>query len=416
VQWKTETQLRVEYGDVLGSEVDAALLRVAQDLDAGLHAVDPPPALWSAAWRLPEAAAGSGPCQPAAWLPRGEQDRPLPPPTLTTSKPGGSDPSVLGGDRKWRVHTKLYAAFTLVAACAILLATSVTMAGPTQASITNLGPPLAVQSTNAAFPLSGFHRTNTSLSAHRLPVILFIGTLAGPIGVGTFNVFDHKSAVERWPVIKALDQFGSLTGVRPAPSLCQKDAPTRLNVCQVATYDWSHAGYRSRYLVFDHKDLLDRRDRPLQTLSPAERALYSRYSRDPGQFTFFPGKPDYVVSTVENSNSPGGATSTRQLPLLLVGNYLQTVSQITISGDFEETLTSMARDDLGNVQTVQSGVSFATVQKALLHSKNPRNTQLIPDVNAEANIITALICHATKNQPTSVCNRPTIKQILKSVK
>jgi len=388
---RSESELKAGYPDLLDGADDPALLHVAQVLDAGynLH-------------RAPAGIRSLAPVRPAGHV-WDALDR--------LGYPERAEPV---GPKRWHIHTKLYAAFTLVAACAVLLATGVSIAG--QNSITNLGPPLPVQSTNANFPLSGFHRINTSLNRHGRPVLLVIGTLAGPIGHGTFNVFDHKSAVERWPVIKALDQFGTFTGVRAAPALCQKDATTGHIVCQVATYDWSRAAYRSRYLVFEHKDLLDRQDRSFQTLSPTERVLYNRYSRNPGRWTLFPGRPDYVVGTVANSNSPGGATSIRQLPLLLVGNYLQTVSQVAISGDFEDTLTGSARDASGNLPNVQNGLSFATVQKALLHGKNPRDTQLILDVNSEANIITALICHATKGQPKSVCTRPTIKQILKYVR
>jgi hypothetical protein len=51
-----------------------------------------------------------------------------------------------------------------------------------------------------------------------------------------------------------------------------------------------------------------------------------------------------------------------------------------------------------------------------LTGKDPAGTHGVEDVNAEASIITALICHADGERPSSVCKRPTIEAILKDVK
>jgi hypothetical protein len=62
-------------------------------------------------------------------------------------------------------------------------------------------------------------------------------------------------------------------------------------------------------------------------------------------------------------------------------------------------------------------MTFAQVQSALISGKEPwSNSTLVADVNAEANAITALICHADGKKPASVCSRPAIKVILKHVK
>ena len=59
-------------------------------------------------------------------------------------------------------------------------------------------------------------------------------------------------------------------------------------------------------------------------------------------------------------------------------------------------------------------LSFSTVQQALIHGRvagsGPRS--LVPDINIETNILTALICHVDRLQPASVCNRPAIRQLL----
>ena len=61
---------------------------------------------------------------------------------------------------------------------------------------------------------------------------------------------------------------------------------------------------------------------------------------------------------------------------------------------------------------------FADIQQSLAtgHPVDGLPASLIPDVNTAANIITALICHADGKKPTSVCGRPVIRAILRSVK
>ncbi len=297
----------------------------------------------------------------------------------------------------WRMHTKLYAAFTLVVTSAILLATGATMAGPTQASITNLGRPLPVQSTNSGFPLSGFHRLTPALLPPRgKPQLTFIGTLE-----------DALSAGERWPVVKALDQFGTLSNVSPATRTCYRRPEIGQDVCYDPTFNWAHARYRSKYLAFDHVDLLDQKRHAYQRPSKRELDLYNRYVRNPHPvFKPNPKIDPYGANSVDGSGS-------RRFPLVAIGDYVQTNSQVIISGDFQESRSTP--------QVIgYSGLPFDTVRNALVSGTDPKNTGLynhpVEDVNAEANIMTALICHATRNQPTSVCTRPTIRLILKSVR
>jgi hypothetical protein len=116
-------------------------------------------------------------------------------------------------------------------------------------NILDLGRPTNTVSPLTAFPLSGFHHVGKPLHRGSRAELIFLGTQLG----GT-------SSVERWPVIKTLTQFGSLRGVRSVDGKCQA-APIGpykgQTYCGVPTYDWSHASFQSRYLYFDHKDLLD---------------------------------------------------------------------------------------------------------------------------------------------------------------
>lgn len=66
-----------------------------------------------------------------------------------------------------------------------------------------MGKPMNTVSTRAYFPLSGFHAGAPALRNDFRPEVLFIGTL---------DPHDEYSAIERWPVLKALEQFGSFSG------------------------------------------------------------------------------------------------------------------------------------------------------------------------------------------------------------
>ncbi len=369
---KADSVTREIYADVLGENNDPAMVRLVQDLEWGYTSVTVPPAV------------------------RSKPPRPAPGQLPELRRTGSTWTDM---PRRWRLHTKLYAALGVVVTGAILLATGVSLAGPTQDSITNLGPPLPMQSTNAGFPLSGFHRTSPFLHANGRPELLFIGTLAA---------IDAKSAIERWPVVKALEQFGSLMRVKALDAKC-----LFIGIPCVPTFDWSHASYRSRYLSFVHKDLFSSNAKGgayYQRLSPAEIQLYNKYSRRHG--ARLKNDPLDVSNTILQGQNP---TSTHDLPLIVIGGYLQTLSQVTISGDFQIVPTESSSTPQV-VAPPSTPLSFAQVRESFARGKDPAGTHLIEDVNAEANIITALICHATKDQPKSVCSRPTIRQILKHVK
>lgn len=406
MQWKTETQVQAEYADVLGAEADAALLRVAQDLDAGLHAIEPPARLWSAPWRLSEAA-GSGAGQPGGWMPQGDQDRPLlPPPALSAGKPSRSDPRVRGGVRKWRIHTKLYAALAVAVAAVIVAATSVTMAGSRQVRVTDLGP-----LTNAlpqGVPTGGFRRVKTTLTSHGLPELLFIGTMV-----------DERSAAERWAMVKALNQFGAFSHIdsaitrscayltaglnsRPQCRPAQVPGPRQGYTAGVPTFDWSHATYTSRYLLFVHKDLIDLNLKMRQPLNPLERSLFTRYVALSGYSNLY----DAVWHTaIDLDTNQAFLQGSHRFPLVAVSRYIETSADVALYGDLY-TFSNLAV------------LPFTTIQQSLQkgRAQDHASPSLIPDYNAEANVITALICHADGLKPAQVCHRPVIKSILKHVK
>jgi len=402
---RSESELKAGYPDLLDGADDPALLRVAQVLDAGYNLHRAPAGIR----RLP-------PVRPARHI------------WDALDRLGLAEPAEPVGPKRWRIHTKLYAAFTLVAACAVLLATGVSIAGPNTGSIAYLGPPASVVSTASERPLDGFHRVSTFVRRGGKPELIFLAAQVS--GAKTINI-------ERWPLVKALSQFGRLTGIQavdkhciPTPSGPAAGQP----ICTIPTYDLTHARYSSPYLAFDSKDLVrtvGSRDRAFQPLSPTEKMLFDRYVRyrskpkclkldksgNPilvnGQFLSYTctSFANYIDAAIFNQTS-------RVLPLIAVGDYLQTVSQIMITGDFVETIPLTPTPGVKFPPLEEDRVSsFDADRNAMLTGQAPFPlSSLVRNVNSEANVITALICHATKGQPKSVCTRPTIKQILKSVR
>lgn len=284
----------------------------------------------------------------------------------------------------------------LLAAIALVVTTSMVIAA---AGIVNLGKPAAIQSPDAAFPLSGFHRIGKPvLQRHRVQV-LFIGTLAAA---------DIRSAVERWAVVKALQQFGALSGVRAVDRNCHSPSVVA-GPCSYPTFDWSRARYRSSYVVFDHRDLVGPNNRPYQRLSGRDLALYNRYSRDRRS----PFKNDRYDAFNTVLMSANGNTS-RALPLVMAGGYLQTASQVLVAGDLEVPGTPVPANPQPYTPLVP--LNFSAVHDSLLHGKDPLTSHLVEDVNAEANILTALLCHADRMRPGHVCHRPVIREIVTHVK
>lgn len=268
-------------------------------------------------------------------------------------------------------------------------------------NLTDLGKPTNSVAASPVFRLSGFHRIGTSLTHDFRPEVLMIGTQLGQ---------DNFSAIERWPLVKALDQFGTFSGMKVAQQVCRDTKAG--SACSDATYDWTHATYRSRYVTFIHKDLATSLDKPLDRLSRVELSLYNRYVRIRSS-----GSDPYDANNT--ANYALGRESTRGFPLVLVRNYLQTRSQIVTTGDFEQTLMGPpinGNPNFVNYYEYQSGYPFATIQRALRDGSFKPNPSLVPDVNAEANIITALICHADGKQPGRVCGRSVIRHLLPHVR
>jgi hypothetical protein len=303
-----------------------------------------------------------------------------------TSTAGGSRPA---RSRKWMGRPRngwLLCALLVVSATGIAVAAT---------GLTNLGKSTPAVPTNPYFPLGGFHKTKLAPHVRKYTRVVFIGT-----------GYDDRSAAERWPLVKALAQFGTFSNIAAAKQVCGRDPLVVTGThCETPTFDMAHAHYSSRYLVLDYRDLLNDQAQEQGQPSKFELSLFNRYARtgDPHA-----GLHDAVGAAVNSQTE-------RTLPIVVVGSYLQTASQEIFSADFDEQIP--VRPSAGGTQTsAPSGLPFTTIHDALVSGHDPPGTNLNRDVNAEANLITALACHADGGRPRKVCDQAPIKVILKRVK
>jgi len=298
---------------------------------------------------------------------------------------------------------RVFLGFLCCFAMLILGARGSAMPGWAASDVTNLGVPTAAAPSSVAYGL-GVRHLRAAVRAGAKAELLFLGTLV-----------DDGSAAERWPVAKALNQFDALSGVSSVISrdcLYQVVAlvprlqcgPTEEHgfITGLATFDWSHAVYHSRYLTFVHKDLIDQNLRMRAKLSPLERSLFSKYVTLPG----FNGYHDTVWHTALDTHTVQALQhASHQFPLLAVGRSVETGNNVAISGDL-------------NSSTGRTVLPFTAVQQSLMsgHAQGGAPATLVPDYNVETNVITALICTADGLQPRAVCGRPVIRTILTALK
>jgi hypothetical protein len=379
---RSESEVLAAYPELLEDDGGASLVTVARVLDAGYNLHRAPPAVRT---------------MPRGRFPAHIRER-------LDELDHAQSASWVKPTRRWGIHTKFYAACLLVAAILLLAASHITDAGPKQGSITDLGKP--TNSLPPRNPLSEFRHISTALKSHGLPEVLFVGTLV-----------DDESAAERWPLVKALDQFGTLTGVAATSSASCNTASGTLVTAQNVhcldpdkfpgkpTYDFSQAHYHSRYVTLVSKDLIDRGQHLHQILSRTEEALFDRYAR-------FPGSSTWTDSVWQTALYSGGFTTqngARGFPLLVIGSYQSSAAEVAIPGDLEPVVSSIP-------------LAFPVIQQSLQRGKSVGDRRtgapptLVQDYNAEANVITALICHADGSKPTSVCGRAVIKTALKHVR
>jgi hypothetical protein len=248
--------------------------------------------------------------------------------------------------------------------------------------------------------LDGFTKTGPFLEQGGKRELLFIGTMVSQLG------FDSgASGVERWALVKALDQFGRFTGADALMTLECQGTSARDHQCLAIdkypgypSFDLGHARFTSPYVVLANRDLIDLQQQVHSDLSTTERSLLQRYVEKfiyPAPRTW----ADFAWRVSLESSSNRGP------PLVSIGGYLRVDAGVAIPGDLLPT-------------TSITPLTISAVQDSLRQGKAAGGApySLVPDINAEANVFTALVCHADGLKPRSVCRRAPIKTILKRVK
>ena len=241
----------------------------------------------------------------------------------------------------------------------VLLGSAIRVAAPVQAQGSSCTTCLGTltHDTQLYTPLGTYKRHGSSISKRGgKGLVLFVSAL-----------FDGPSASERWALVKALAQFGTFSGVAPSTS---NQAVHGQKPITVPTLDLHNSHYSSRYVLFDHRDVEDFWGNVMQKLSPADTKLVARF---------------------------------QYIPVLIVGNYYLSKPMV----EPEEYVTDN-----------NAAFSFAQLRYALSRNYNGLNLlgQLVSDINAETNILVALICHADGGKPSSVCAAHTVQGLLKHVK
>ena len=158
----------------------------------------------------------------------------------------------------------------------------------------------------------------------------------------------------RWPLVEALNRFGTFTGLRQVSS---KEGYEGFR--SIATYDFSHASYQSDYVTFTSAEIADVSGNPLQSLDDDQTDLVNHL--DPHgtiPFVFVAGSYTAVLPFS---------------PQLLVGHSFQEIAEQT---------SSSSPGEIGRV------------------------------INAEADALTAAICKTDGARPASVCRQPAMEALI----
>jgi len=164
-----------------------------------------------------------------------------------------------------------------------------------------------------------------------------------PILVSATGEHCSPCALQRWPLILALMRFGNFTNLEYMTSSAVEG--------DYVTFAFVESSYQSKYLVFQPYEVYDRSGTPFQTLPTNYSSADQQYGRSSIPFLDFAGK--YVTS--------GGILPDPSL--LGTKNWTQVISSITTG------------DSLGT------------------------------QIKQATNVITAVICKTTGEQPASVCSQ-----------
>jgi hypothetical protein len=163
-------------------------------------------------------------------------------------------------------------------------------------------------------------------------------------------------AGQRWALIVALSRFGTFSTVSPITS----------SEGSIPTFTFHNSTYTSQYIDFVPVETEDNQRNTLQHLTPDQEHLFTTYDAPP---------------SIDAQNK--GA-----IPFIDIANR-----QVSVGAYYSpEVLIGHSWDDIAN-------------------QINDPSTDISQGVLGAANYLTAAICLATQNQPTSVCAAGPLPQI-----
>ncbi|MGD1054411.1 MAG: DUF929 family protein, partial [Candidatus Dormibacteria bacterium] len=182
------------------------------------------------------------------------------------------------------------------------------------------------------------------------PEVIYVG--------GEFCPF---CAAERWSMIMALARFGTFTGLKEMSSSSTDEDPN------TSTFTFVDSSYSSQWVDFMPVEEEDQNQNPLQTLSSTEQQIFTTYDQQP--------------YTSSQAGYPG-------FPFLDIG------------GDYILYNTSFD-------PSILQGLTWKQIATDLGDLTSPVALAII----GNANWLTAAICLADSNQPSSVCSSASIQGI-----
>jgi hypothetical protein len=180
------------------------------------------------------------------------------------------------------------------------------------------------------------------LTANGKPEVLYIGA-----------EFCPYCAVERWALAEALSKFGTFSNLSEVRSAVDDG--------NYASLDFYKSSYASKYLTFTPVENEDRSSNPLESVTPAQKSLWTKLSA--------PSQPGF--------------------PFIDFGNkYL-----------------------IGRTAPLDPSVLGTANQAQIAAQLNNPSSKIAQTVSGGANDDIAAICAMTGNQPANVCSSPVIKGI-----
>jgi hypothetical protein len=164
-------------------------------------------------------------------------------------------------------------------------------------------------------------------------------------------------AAERWPLIIALSRFGRFSDLGLTTSAAVTPGGQAETFPNTETFSFHGSTYASPYIEFDAAETEDRAYQPLDPTTPEEQELLTKYDALP-----------YTISA-------------GSIPFVDFAN-----SYLSIGSTF--------------VPSVLQGKTRAEIAAAL----SDPSTAIAKGIDGSANVITAVLCRLTDNQPAVICS------------